>query len=937
MESIIQIKDVEGLKVKNIKVRVIGTNLTEIKVQYIFDHLQNCAEYSKEMGQEIGIPTMCFLVGLLHDTGKATSAFQSYISGETKGKVIHSNTGARYLKALNKTAWKNVQGKSESITKAEQEQRELYVALMQYAILAHHGLFDIFKDNVCKFINRIENYKIEYGENKEEEQDFFTILNDWLVENYEQTLEDLFIKGYEEFSKWNALKEELLEAYDPIANKNERAIAKATYDAYQARLILSILKDSDIYDSANFGRDIIDKRYSVEETQAVWGELSQQVTAFYNQFGTPTSELNRVRTALADEVLAKATQCCEGNFKLDMPVGSGKTYAALRFAVENAKHFKKKRIFYTTAFLSVLEQNAQEIRDVLTAKGTRADIEGHILEHHSNIIDDYKEKLLDEEHALDNSYTEEADYSYVNYLRESWEIPVVLTTIVQLSNTLFSSRAASIRRFCKLIKATIIIDEIQSLPPEIIYNYNLMMNFLTKMAGATLIHCTATPPGYDQSAVLRYPCIYGYRTMAKGTEVPLIELTSKENSANNVFSRVEYRSLLGSDNQDNLSTEALVAHILERIKSEQSILVVVNTKKAVATLYDALEMALIDNNQEEDMALFNLTTNQCAAHRLHYISTIKAQLKALRKGESQQRLICISTNLIEAGVDVDFDVVYRSLIGIDSIMQSAGRCNREGKKQGNGLMYIMNYGKDDIGRISLFENAQKATNSLLSQIDTQNWIFNKEDSSFTMTNSINDLLVAYNKELYRNLQNKDSEALQYEIKINGNKSKLTMLDLLSTNQRIYNEFSQKTALQANSNQGQLVKANLASLLKGKKLTSTINPILKQSFRTAGDNFRLIDDNTVTVIVPYDSEECTALLNKLYDILDQITTWSGDDMYKELRQVLRRLQRYTISIRRDMINKCAVSWELDKQICILQKQDYDDKKGLIKGDMEILVY
>lgn len=507
----------------------------EVKTQYIFDHLQNCAEYSKKMGQEIGIPTMCFLVGLLHDSGKATTAFQSYINGETKGKVIHSNTGARYLKEVSQSVWKNGQEKQIVISKSEQRQLKLYLAIMQYAILAHHGLFDIFKDNSCKFIYRINEYQKNYGENKEEEQEFFTMLNDWLVENYHQTLEELFIQGYEEFAKWDALKDELLQKYDPKVNKVERAIAKATYEAYQARLILSILKESDIYDSANFGRDIMDKRYSKEETQTVWDELSQQITNFYKQLGAPSNELNRVRTALADEVLEKAVQCKQGNFKLDMPVGSGKTYAALRFAIENAKHFNKKRIFYTTAFLSVLEQNAQEIKDVLTARGTRADIASYILEHHSNIIDDYKEKTLGDEQVLENSYTEDEDYSYVNYLRESWEIPVVLTTIVQLSNTLFASRAASIRRFCKLINSTIIIDEIQSLPPEIIYNYNLMMNFLTKMAGVTLIHCTATPPGYDQSAVLSYPCIYGYRTSAKGTEVPLIELTSKENSTNEIF------------------------------------------------------------------------------------------------------------------------------------------------------------------------------------------------------------------------------------------------------------------------------------------------------------------------------------------------------------------------------------------------------------------
>ena len=146
-----------------------------------------------------------------------------------------------------------------------------------------------------------------------------------------------------------------------------------------------------------------------------------------------------------------------------MPTGAGKTKTSLRYALTNAKNYNRKRIFYITAFLSVLEQNANEIKNIISNDTI-------VLEHHSNI--------LLEERKDDEQFKYDVEHRMLSYLKESWEAPIILTTMVQFCNTLFKGQASQIRRFCKLIDSVIIIDEVQSLPLKAIYNFNLMMNFM---------------------------------------------------------------------------------------------------------------------------------------------------------------------------------------------------------------------------------------------------------------------------------------------------------------------------------------------------------------------------------------------------------------------------------------------------------------------------
>src|SRR5699024_11119862 len=369
-----------------------------------------------------------------------------------------------------------------------------------------------------------------------------------------------------------------------------------------------------------------------------------------------------------------------------MPVGSRKTYASLRYSIANSKQFHKSRVFYCTAFLSVLEQIAYLIKDVWGDE--------YVLEHHSNIIEDF-EGNGDEE--------DEKEYQFYEYLKESWESPVVLTTIVQFSNTMFKHWSSNIRRFSKLINSVIIIDEIQSLPTKVVYNFNLMTNFLTHIMNCNILHCTATQPNFDNRDALKYPCFYGDKSEKSSI------IRSIENSE--VFDRVDYYSLLGGNLNTVLNTGEILSHIRGQLKDEKSALIVLNTKKAVSNLYN--ELLKNDEIRDLDCEIVYLTTNQCPSHRLEIIEKMKKRLRDLRDHREQKKLICVSTKLVEAGVDIDFDLVYRSLAGIDSIIQCGGRCNREGKKTSKGKLFIFEYEDENLKYLPDLEKQRIAARSAL--------------------------------------------------------------------------------------------------------------------------------------------------------------------------------------------------------------------------------
>ncbi|MDD4503398.1 MAG: CRISPR-associated helicase Cas3' [Clostridiaceae bacterium] len=848
-----------------------------VKEQALLEHLFITASKCSETGSLIGLKKVCELLGLLHDFGKYAYLFQLYIRDEYKGNVNHSSAGSMVLEYVGKkvkgeynvSSFLKSRGLNDKVWR-------LYREIMQYPILAHHGLYDIIDPD----FNYHTGMRLDYDKDNKydfnmEGLKFLELLN---AEYEALTDKDICKLYYEGFIEFLALYDKL-KNIARLTSEDSKIRVKALNFYYGAlvRLLLSILKDADIYDSANCFSGHKDKLYSLEEVAGIWKSMSRNVEDLYKKFEDKSdkSELDIIRTELADEIYEFSKSHEKGAYKLNLPVGSGKTLASLRYSIANAKEFHKSRIFYYTAFLSVLEQNASEIK-----KALGEDNKEHILEHHSNVI---VEKLGDSENESDKDREE---YLITEYFKESWEPPIILSTIVQFSNTLFKDRASNIRRFSKLINSVIIIDEIQSLPSKAVYNFNLMTNFLTYIMNCNILHCTATQPNFDNKSALKYPCVYGDNL--DNLESAIIK------SANNfkVFDRVDYYNLLGDDLTKSLDKEELSANIKEQFKSEKSALVVLNTKNAVLQLYNTL--AEDEDIIKSDCEVIYLTTNQCPKHRLNIIISMKERLKALRERKEGRKLICVSTKLVEAGVNIDFDIVYRSVTGLDSIVQCGGRCNREGKKSEKGKLFIFMYTGENLNNLPEFEEQRKASKTALRV---------KDGITYGSKVNIEAACDYYFQKFFANYESQ-GKSLEFIIKktnVDKYEKAGTIIDLLTTNPNLSEDYKTKN---------------------GEKPDF----ILKQSFKTAAQKFNLINEEGVSVIVEYENEQ---MLERLYKAINE-------KKYDVVKRILRELQFYTIQVRRIDNLKPYVRMELDGKLFILNKNYYDKKIGLKAGELQLLM-
>ena len=745
---------------------------------------------------------------------------------------------------------------------------KLYKEMLQYPILSHHGLYDVIDKNH----NYRTKIRLEYNNDNtemEKAMDFFNFLNSEYIKINNKTIYDLYFEGLIEFEHIYMKLKDMAKKFNEETNRTKEKIKrnKALHFYYGAliRLLLSILKEADIYDSSNYYRTDRDKVYTTDELRLIWGQMGESVETLYAGFeDKKESKLDIVRTELANELYQQSLESNNGAYKLDMPVGAGKTFAALRYAIGNCNKFNKSRIFYCTAYLSVLEQNASTIKSVVG--------EGYVLEHHSNIIEDREEEI---------DQNDQNDYKEYEYLKESWESPVILTTLVQLSNTMFKDKASNIRRFSKLINSVIIIDEIQSLPNKAIYNFNLMTNFLVNIMNCNIVHSTATPPNLDNKQAITYPCFYeGISTESA------FDNDDNETIDLSIFHRVDYYSLLGKELDIEFETKDIVNHIKSQMLNEKSTLVVLNTKRAVSNIYNELiiDVELLDS----DCEVIYLTTNQCAKHRLDIIEYMKGRLKELRNLESDRKLICVSTKLVEAGVDIDFDLVYRSLAGIDSIIQCGGRCNREGKKFTKGKLFIFKYKDENLTYLKEIEKQRTAAESALRVLR----ISENNDEPIDIEQACD----YYFHKLFSN-EEEGGRSLEFTIDEND-----TIFDLLTTNPKGLGNYRNEHKEDAEF-------------------------ILKHGFKTAGKEFDLINENTISVIVQYENEQ---LINEFYEAVEY-------SRFYDIKAILKRLQPYTINIRRNNEYENYLIKELDGEVFILRKDAYNKEVGIIKSELQSLVF
>lgn len=828
------------------------------KEQLLIDHLLNTAKIASNIGKDIGIGNLCFLLGVLHDSGKADIKFQTMLknmSNSKKNRVIHSTAGAYFL-------FKKEYDKNFSDNKHKNYNN--FIEICMYVIEAHHGLFDIIGTNYgsdlqsfdCtnKIFEKVENYKNDSSYDKEAIENFIDNEVTSIVKNNLSfnSIEELIESAFQEYS-------DIIKIFDknyvPLENGNEKQKNKHKleerrfFDAMLIRLLLSILKVADVKDTINAYSLIVESRAKEERLSlnTHYVEAIEEEYKKYNGNGKNIKPINQVRNYIANELLNRGQNDDAGIYRLDVPTGAGKTKASLRYALHQMADKSKNKFIYITAFLSVLEQNAAEIKDIIGEEG--------VLEHHSNA-----DIFSDDSKGFDED--EDIEYIRKSFIVDSWEEPVVLTTMVQFFNTLFKGKSANLRRFSSLINSVIVIDEVQSLPIEVMYFFNLTMNFLKNVMNCTVVLCTATQPLYDHESI-KHKLAYGRPVENNKNNADLVMLSKKNRKCFDRYSIKKFKDV-SSEGLENIHVSAEEIAEFAFKNRDKSTLIVVNTKAAAGSIIKSIDEL---NLPKED--IYYLTTNLCPAHRKKIVSEIK---KRLFQGE---KIICVSTQLIEAGVDVDFEIVMRSYAGVDSIIQVAGRCNREGNLPDGGEVILFNLDEatENTKEILGIADKKKITEDILAQTH----------GKIQVDGLVRDFYSCY----YSN-EADGGNRMEYPLE----KDQSSLFDLF-----VGNEIKK----------GDIKNEN--GKLRGK-------------LKEVAEKFQLISDDTDGIFVFY--EDGITDLNNLLSIAQQEFISAED--WVEVKSLIRKLQPYSINIyRNNKLNEFVDNY-LDGNIKVLQEDHYNERFG-----------
>jgi CRISPR-associated endonuclease/helicase Cas3 len=545
-------------------------------------HLRQTANRAKMFGSKFGAANAAELSGWLHDLGKYSEAYQAYIAGRGPGGVDHSTAGAQQVLKL------GLKGKDRGIAE-----------LIAYAIAGHHaGLPDMT------------------GADGEASA---------LADRLKKSVPPL-----------NTIWQKELEI-DPVGltpTAFKPGPRKGGFQlAFLGRMIFSCLVDADFLDTEAFYA-LVDGR----QIDRTWPFLSDEIDRMIARFDAHMSEkrrtthdtpLNLLRGKILTHVRQKAG-LPRGVLTLNVPTGGGKTLASLAFALDHAKHWKMDRIVYAIPFTSIIEQTAGIFRGIL---GDDA-----VLEHHSS--------MEQETDGKENRFRDHRPDAKLRLAMENWQAPVIITTNVQLFESLFANRTSRCRKLHNLANAVIILDEAQTIPLHVLKPCVAALDELARNYGCTIVLCTATQPALQEP---RFP---------GGFEIgPERELAPDPARLHRELKRTTER-LAGVMTDDDLVAE---------LSTVDQTLTIVNSRRHALTLYHAAKSAGIEG-------LIHLTTRQTASDRRDILYDVRERLK------NEKPCCVIATSLVEAGVDIDFPRVWRAEAGLDQLTQAAGRCNREGHR-----------------------------------------------------------------------------------------------------------------------------------------------------------------------------------------------------------------------------------------------------------------
>ena len=737
--------------------------------QTLSEHLTNTANLAKEFSKVFGCENIAYSVGLLHDLGKYTEAFQEYLNrrlrGEivTRGEVIHALQGAKFA--------------------AEFVKDKVVADIIGNVIATHHGgLFDNIADG-----ERTLDLKTAKSEEKL---------------HYKES-----IKAFHPNINNVVMQTEILNICRMCQTKK---LNPSFMLHLITKMLYSCLVDADRCDAAGI---------MPKDTTPDWAKLIQQLECYLA--GLPDkSSLEKIRKRISEQCWQEGGRQ-QGIYTLSVPTGGGKTLSSLRFALEHAREHGLKRIIYVIPYLSILDQTASKMHEVFMDNGEL------ILEHHSNI-----------ELPRDN----EDDEEQYRLLTSRWDSPIILTTMVQFLETIYSNKASKLRKFHNMSEAVLIFDEIQALPIKCVHLFNDAINFLHVFGKSTILLCTATQPHLNKTD----------RPVHLSDSPDIIKLSPGELQT---FKRVS----IHDETHSPMDHEQIAELVKKQIDKGLSTLVILNTKR------DACEIYKCCKPFECEKTL--LTTDLCPAHRLNILERLRENLKPA----TRQVTLCVSTQLIEAGVDISFDCVIRAEAGMDSIVQAAGRCNRN--KEHNKLqpIIVVDVKDENLRRLPEINDGKKTTARVFRE-------------------------------------NKGADLLGHQV-----------MDAFYK----YYFYEQKTKMDYNFSGG---KTSIYNLLNENKLHTVAyrehNNItytgLPCAFQTAADAFSVIDGSQTGIVVPYG------------DAPELVSDFQRSFNPKEKMRILKQLQKYTVSVYSDtlkMIEK-AVS-PVENTFYLLNPDYYDEKEqGLL---------
>jgi CRISPR-associated endonuclease/helicase Cas3 len=805
-------------------------------VQGIEAHLAGVAALAGKNAEKLGLGKLGELLGLLHDVGKCGERFQNYIrsaeglidqdsddyvdSASQRGKIDHSTAGAQWI-------WRSIPKDSKGF--------DVICAQMMALVLASHhsGMMDcVAPDGADIFSKRMEkpDEKTHLGE-------VMAKIPEDLLERVRNLRSDpaLFdpLKKMLRVLMENEKKREASFSEHYSKSARTRCFFKI---GLLLRMLFSCLIDADRTDTANFEfrRSAVIRR---RDHYVNWQTLACRLETHLLTFGSGTP-IDAERKKISDKC-ERAALSDKGIFTLTVPTGGGKTLASLRFALRHALHHGDiDRIFYIIPYTTIIDQNAEAVRKILEREDEKGDV---VLECHSN---------MSPEHETWRG----------KILAETWNAPIVFTTSVQFLEALFAGGTRSARRMHQFARSVIIFDEIQTLPIRLVHMFCNALNFLADTCGTTVVLSTATQPMLgDVDEHLGSLLRDGVREIMSGGQLAPEALSE-------IFERFRRVDIVDMRRSQGFTYQEIAELVIDEQKIYGSVLVVANTTKSAREIYQRVKSTFAHT--------IHLSANMCPSHRKATLATIRARLS------DSLPVVCVSTQVIEAGVDVDFGSGIRLLAGLDSIAQTAGRVNRHGLRE-KGRILIINPSEEKLGSLIDISKGRDIARRVLDEFG--------EKSGLVCAGLLDpEAMALYFKYYFHDRKNE----MSYSVDIGRNDD---LLNMLSANLYARHEYK-----------------------RARGGTEYTDDRLSQSFASAAGEFRSIDSPGRGVIVPYG------------DGADIITRLCGS--YKPERdfKLLREAQQYTVNIYPHIWEKLGdaiYKIQEGSDICCIRSEHYSLEFGL----------